>query len=110
MSQRLRERHETLRQAEVPLGPVRRVGDFRIALGYPNLYYVGMSNLGFQGVYQMFNAHPAVLCRVVRRQTTEGAPQGQGERVQGAAGSVTRFRLEPMSRPCVDLFSEAAAG
>jgi radical SAM superfamily enzyme YgiQ (UPF0313 family) len=59
---RLRERHETLRQAEVPLAPVRRVGDFRIALGYPNLYYVGMSNLGFQGVYQMFNAHPDVVC------------------------------------------------
>ena len=46
----------------MPLGPVRHVGDFRIALGYPNLYYVGMSNLGFQGVYQMFNAHPAVVC------------------------------------------------
>src|SRR5688572_25300863 len=61
-SRRLRERHETLRQAEVPLAPLRRVGDFRIALGYPNLYYVGMSNLGFQGVYQMFNAHPAVAC------------------------------------------------
>ena len=62
MSRRLRERHETLRAAEVSLGPVKRVGSFRIALGYPNLYYVGMSNLGFQGVYQMFNAHPDVLC------------------------------------------------
>jgi radical SAM superfamily enzyme YgiQ (UPF0313 family) len=59
---KLRERHETLREAEVSLGPVRRVGGFRIALGYPNLYYVGMSNLGFQGVYQMFNSHPDVLC------------------------------------------------
>jgi radical SAM superfamily enzyme YgiQ (UPF0313 family) len=62
MSRKLRERHDTLRRAEVPLGPVKRVGTFRIALGYPNLYYVGMSNLGFQGVFQMFNAHPDVLC------------------------------------------------
>ena len=44
------------------LGPVKRVASFRIALGYPNLYYVGMSNLGFQGVYQMLNAHEDVLC------------------------------------------------
>jgi radical SAM superfamily enzyme YgiQ (UPF0313 family) len=59
---RLQERHENLRRAEVPLGPVKRTAEFRIALGYPNLYYVGMSNLGFQGVYQMFNAHPDVVC------------------------------------------------
>ena len=62
MSRRLQERHLRLRQAEVPLAPVKRVGAFRVALCYPNLYFVGMSNLGFQGVYQMLNAHPDVLC------------------------------------------------
>jgi len=34
----------------------------RVALAFPNTYYVGMSNLGFQTVYQLFNAHDAVVC------------------------------------------------
>ena len=34
----------------------------RIALAFPNTYYVGMSNLGFQTVYQLFNAHDSVVC------------------------------------------------
>jgi radical SAM superfamily enzyme YgiQ (UPF0313 family) len=34
----------------------------RVALAFPNTYFVGMSNLGFQTVYQLFNAHDAVVC------------------------------------------------
>jgi len=33
-----------------------------VALAYPNTYYIGMSNLGFQSVYQLFNAIPGVTC------------------------------------------------
>jgi radical SAM superfamily enzyme YgiQ (UPF0313 family) len=62
MSRRLRERHQSLLQDEVCLQPVKRAGSFRVALCYPNLYFVGMSNLGFQSVYQMLNARPDVLC------------------------------------------------
>ena len=62
MSRKLQERHEGLRAAEVYLQQVSRAGSFRIALCYPNLYYVGMSNLGFQGVYQLLNAHQDVSC------------------------------------------------
>jgi radical SAM superfamily enzyme YgiQ (UPF0313 family) len=62
MSRRLRERQQDLLRAEIPVGPVSRVGTFRIALCYPNLYYVGMSNLGFQGVFQMFANAPGVTC------------------------------------------------
>jgi len=51
-----------LSEAEVHLAPVIRAGSFRIALCYPNLYFVGMSNLGFQGVYQLLNAYPEVCC------------------------------------------------
>ena len=58
MSRRLHERHRTLREAEVYLQDVPRAGSFRVALVYPNLYFVGMSNLGFQSVYQMLNALP----------------------------------------------------
>ena len=34
----------------------------RVALAFPNTYWVGMSNLGFQTVYQLFNAHDDVVC------------------------------------------------
>jgi radical SAM superfamily enzyme YgiQ (UPF0313 family) len=34
----------------------------RVALAFPNTYYVGMSNLGFQTVYQLFNQHDDVVC------------------------------------------------
>src|SRR3954469_5770108 len=34
----------------------------RIALAFPNTYWVGMSNLGFQTVYRLFNAYPDVVC------------------------------------------------
>jgi radical SAM superfamily enzyme YgiQ (UPF0313 family) len=34
----------------------------RVALAFPNTYFVGMSNLGFQTVYQLFNAHEDVVC------------------------------------------------
>ncbi len=37
-------------------------GDIRIALAFPNTYYVGMSNLGFQIIYRQFNRHPDVTC------------------------------------------------
>ncbi len=62
MSRPLLERHRAYRAAEVPLQDVKQAGSFRIALCYPNLYFVGMSNLGFQSVYQMLNAAPDVLC------------------------------------------------
>ena len=39
-----------------------RHGSFRVALVWPNLYYVGMSNLGFQAVYRLLNATPDVVC------------------------------------------------
>ena len=40
-------------------------GKIRIALAYPNTYYVGMSNLGFQSMYHIFNARPDTLCERV---------------------------------------------
>jgi radical SAM superfamily enzyme YgiQ (UPF0313 family) len=62
MSRRLSERHRSLREAEVWLESLPLSGSFRVALVYPNLYYVGMSNLGFQGVYRMLNLLPDVSC------------------------------------------------
>jgi radical SAM superfamily enzyme YgiQ (UPF0313 family) len=37
----------------------------RIALAFPNTYWVGMSNLGFQTVYRLFNDQPDVVCERV---------------------------------------------
>ncbi len=62
MERRLRERHRGLLKDEVRLAPEKRTGSLRVAIGYPNLYFVGMSNLGFQGVYQLLNDHPDVVC------------------------------------------------
>jgi len=37
-------------------------GKLKIALVYPNTYFVGMSNLGFQSVYGILNRFPEVVC------------------------------------------------
>jgi radical SAM superfamily enzyme YgiQ (UPF0313 family) len=37
-------------------------GKIRIALGFPNRYAVGMSNLGFQSVYQAINRLETLVC------------------------------------------------
>ena len=34
----------------------------RVALAFPNTYWVGMSNLGYQTVYRLFNADPDIVC------------------------------------------------
>src|SRR6266567_7974315 len=34
----------------------------RIALAFPNTYWVGMSNLGFQTIYRLFNDEPDIVC------------------------------------------------
>ncbi|HUR32714.1 MAG TPA: radical SAM protein, partial [Vicinamibacterales bacterium] len=40
-------------------------GRLRIALAFPNTYWVGMSNLGFQTVYRLFNEQPDIVCERV---------------------------------------------
>jgi hypothetical protein len=72
----------------MPSGPIRRDGDFhaervamlerevgairkshggrlRVALAFPNTYFVGMSNLGLQTVYRRFNQDDRVVCERV---------------------------------------------
>ena len=40
-------------------------GRLRIALAFPNTYWVGMSNLGFQTVYTLLNNEPDIVCERV---------------------------------------------
>ena len=53
-----RERAALERFTEEP----NRFGAYRLALGFPNSYEVGMSNLGFQWVYRLFNRVPDLSC------------------------------------------------
>jgi radical SAM superfamily enzyme YgiQ (UPF0313 family) len=60
-----RERARQLLSKEV--GYVRKPhgGKLRVALAFPNTYFVGMSNLGFQTVYKLFNAEADIVCERV---------------------------------------------
>ena len=57
-------------------------GRLRVALAFPNTYWVGMSSLGFQTVYRLFNQLDDVVCERVflppkqelRAQLDSGAP------------------------------------
>ncbi len=53
-----RERASLERFTEEP----NRFGGYRLALGFPNSYEVGMSNLGFQWVFRLFNRVPDLSC------------------------------------------------
>src|SRR5919202_5145713 len=44
---------------------LKRGAALRVALCYPNVYGVGMANLGFQSVYEIFNNIPEVSCERV---------------------------------------------
>lgn len=62
MSWKLIARAEERLAAETALIRPPRGGDLRVALGYPNTYHVGMSNLGLQVVYRILNTTPGVSC------------------------------------------------
>ena len=49
------------------VGAVRKPhgGRLRVALSFPNSYFVGMSNLGLQTVYRLLNADERVVCERV---------------------------------------------
>src|SRR3954465_1737306 len=60
-----RERAQLILSKEI--GYVRKPhgGRLRIALAFPNTYWVGMSNLGFQTVYRLFNPQDDIVCERV---------------------------------------------
>ena len=44
---------------------LKRGAQLRVALCYPNTYAIGMANLGFQAMYELFNNIPEVSCERV---------------------------------------------
>ena len=80
-------RHERGRASDVlsrEVGYIRKPhgGRLRVALVFPNTYFVGMSNLGFQTVYRLFNELEDVVCeravlpprQELQAQLASGAP------------------------------------
>ena len=63
---KLKDRYRKLLDDEVGLVSRKPLGrGLDIALAYANTYYIGMSNLGFQAVYQLFNSQHGVTCERV---------------------------------------------
>lgn len=60
-----RERARDLLSKEVGFVRKPHGGKLRVALAFPNTYFVAMSNLGFQTVYKLFNAEEDIVCERV---------------------------------------------
>lgn len=56
------ERRQKLLAAERATESFGRAGRHRVALGFPNSYEIGMSNLGFQWVYRLLNREDDLSC------------------------------------------------
>lgn len=65
MSRKLREKIDSLLTKEKGAVYKDPGGKVNIALVYPNTYYVGMSNLGYQGIYGLLNRMNDVVCERV---------------------------------------------
>ncbi len=81
-------------------------GKLRVALAFPNTYFVGMSNLGLQTVYRLFNAHERVVCERVflpAKDRTRG-PEGPHLR-EGRQPLVTIESQTPVSEFDIFAFS-----
>ena len=74
-----RERAREILSKEVGYVSKPHGGRLRVALAFPNTYFVGMSNLGFQTIYKLFNAEHDIVCeRVFLPPKTELAAQLAG--------------------------------
>ena len=62
MSQKLKDKVDQLLSKETGTVCKDPGGKITIALVYPNTYHVGMSNLGFQGIYGLLNSMKDVVC------------------------------------------------
>src|SRR5690242_3034828 len=65
MSRKLKESLQRIVSNEV--GTIRKQNGsrLRVALAYPNTYYIGMSNLGLHSVYEIFNLDEETTCERV---------------------------------------------
>jgi radical SAM superfamily enzyme YgiQ (UPF0313 family) len=80
--QKERDRARDVLSREVGFVQKPHGGRLRVALAFPNTYFVGMSSLGFQTTYRLFNAIDDVVCervflppkQALQAQLASGAP------------------------------------
>lgn len=65
MNRSLIQRAQELLDGETGTVFKAHAGKLRVALAYPNTYYIGMSNVGFQAVYRFWNELSDVVCERV---------------------------------------------
>jgi len=65
------ERREPRERGAIRKEPGGKLG---VALVYPNVYRLGMANLGLHAVYRLWNDHPRVACERVFLPEAPGAP------------------------------------
>jgi radical SAM superfamily enzyme YgiQ (UPF0313 family) len=65
MNWKLKKKYTTLLEQERGYVKNNWGTDNTVCLAYPNYYRTGMSNLGFQTVYKIFNEQPSFLCERV---------------------------------------------
>ncbi len=78
MNRKLQERNRELLQGEIGTVFKPHAGRLRVAIGYPNTYYLGMSNVGFQAVYRFWNDEPDVVCERFFLPDRPGRPDRPG--------------------------------
>jgi radical SAM superfamily enzyme YgiQ (UPF0313 family) len=100
-SWQLRER--ALETLSKEVGYVRKPhgGRLRVALVFPNTYFVGMSNLGFQTVYRLLNERDEIVCE----RAFLPPKQQLAEQLAAGAGLLTIESQTPVSTFDVVAFS-----
>ncbi len=89
------DRRSKLLAAERATETFGRPGRHRVALGFPNSYEVGMSNLGFQWVYRLLNREEEVSCE--RFFFDEEELSGRGPRTLESGTPLAAFPLVAFS-------------
>ena len=90
MSWKIIENRRSILAGESGARQKSRGGRLSCCLVYPNRYHAAMSNLGFQTVYAMMNAHPEVVCD--RAFLPEREELGELERSRGTLLSLETQR------------------
>lgn len=100
-SRDLRERARATLAREVGTIVKPHRGRLRVALAFPNTYFVGMSNLGLQTVYRLFNERDEVVCERVFLPPKQELPA----RIASRPGLVTLESQSPVREFDVFAFS-----
>jgi NAD(P)-dependent dehydrogenase (short-subunit alcohol dehydrogenase family) len=109
-SWQLRERAAEILSKEVGYVSKPHGGRLRVALAFPNTYFVGMSNLGFQTVYSLFNAEDGIVCErtfLPPKSEVEALVAGTVQQYGGVDILVCNAAVNPYYGPLAGISDEA---